>query len=81
MAQLQACLKGGDVLGSTDINLADYATPNKYLQNLTLKDTTNGIGASSFIIVEISTHDAAPKNDAPGRTPEKNSGKPDVYQQ
>ena len=44
MAQLQACLKNGDVLGSTDINLADYATPNKYLQNLTLKDTTNGIG-------------------------------------
>ena len=65
MAQLQACMKNGDVLGSTDINLADYATPNKYLQNLTLKDTTNGIGSSSFIIVEISTHDAAQKEGGP----------------
>lgn len=59
MAQLQACMSGGVVLGSTAIDLADYATPNKYLQNLTLKETSNGIGSNSFIIVEIRTFDAA----------------------
>ena len=59
LAQLQACLEGGEVLGTTGIDLADYANPNKYLKNLTLNETTNGIGSSSFIIVEIRTFDAA----------------------
>ena len=81
MAQLQACMEGGLVLGSTDINLSDYATPNKYLQNLTLKDTTNGIGSNSFIIVEISTHDAAKPEQERRTAPSAPTGRPNVYEQ
>ena len=55
------------VLGSTNIDLADYAVPNKYLKNFTLEETSNGIGQGSFIVVEIRTFDAESKTDQGSR--------------
>ena len=36
MAELQACLNDGTKLGVCDLNLADYARPDKYLKNMLL---------------------------------------------
>lgn len=58
-------MAGDVVLGSTNIDLADYAKPDKYMQNLTLQNLKN-IGEGSFIVVEIRTFDAAkPENSVP----------------
>lgn len=60
LADLQACLSDGTILGSTGIDLASYANPNKYLENLVLKDINPNYNISkSFIVVEIRTTDAA----------------------
>ena len=63
LADLQACLSDGTILGSTNIDLANYANPNKYLENLVLKDINEKYSISkSFIVVEIRTADAATEN-------------------
>ena len=60
LADLQACLSDGTVLGSANIDLANYANPNKYLENLVLKDINSNYSISkSFIVVEIRTTDAS----------------------
>jgi len=59
MAQLQAVFYDGTTLGSCDLNLADFAKPDKYLQNLPLSNTAPGVSTQSFIVVDIKTVDAA----------------------
>lgn len=68
MAQLQAVTDDGQTLGSTDIDLADYAQPEKYHKQLTLSDTTNNVSERSFITVEIRTFDAnKPQDSSPNK--------------
>ena len=66
LAELQACLGDGTVLGSANIDLANYAKPNKYLENLVLKDINPKYSISkSFIVVEIRTTDASKESMKP----------------
>lgn len=58
-AVLHAVLYDGTNIGQTDLDLAEFATPNKYNKNLPLGNTAPGISKQSFIIVEIRTFDTA----------------------
>jgi hypothetical protein len=69
LAQLQAILsQDGTTLGSTELNLSDYAKPDRHLKSLLLRDTAPGVSAKSFITVEIRSYDAseAPKQKSQG---------------
>ena len=65
-AQLFAYLSDNTMLGSTHIDLADYAKPDKYLKQLTLSGLMKGLSSKSFINVEIKTLDANGKSPTPG---------------
>ena len=70
-AQLFAYLSDNTMLGTTNIDLSDYAKPDKYLKQLTLSKLMSGLSSKSFINVEIRTLDANGKGTTPSQSPEK----------
>ena len=66
-AQLQAVTDDGTTLGSTDIDLADYASPEKYHKQLTLSNCSSGVSERSFITIEIRTFDANKPDSSPSK--------------
>lgn len=71
-AQLFAYLSDNTMLGTTNIDLSDYAKPDKYLKQLTLSQLMNGLSSKSFINVEIRTLDANGRPAQPSsQSPEK----------
>jgi len=59
LATLEAKMVDGTVLGSAEINLSDFAKPDKYLKSLVLQNADSSIGAGSFISIEIKSADAS----------------------
>lgn len=71
-AQLFAYLSDNTMLGKANIDLADFAKPDKYLKQLQLTKLMNGLSSKSFINVEIKTLDA---NGRPtSNSPDKRGG-------
>mmetsp|Transcript_16370 Transcript_16370/g.25312 ORF Transcript_16370/g.25312 Transcript_16370/m.25312 type:complete len:138 (-) Transcript_16370:511-924(-) len=68
VAQLHAELSDGTAIGSTQLDLADFVRPDKYLKQLTLSNLMSGISSRSFITVEIKTFEASkPSDQSPGK--------------
>ena len=71
MSELQALTKSGQLLGSVQINLSDYAKPNNYKKKLLLTvnksiGTGKTIGEGSYIQVEIETQDQSAPSGSKG---------------
>ena len=59
LAQLSAVLQSdASTLGSCDLNLSDFAKPDKYFKNMILENCAQGINNKSFITVEVRSYDA-----------------------
>jgi len=67
LAVLKAVLGDGTVLGSTELNLAEFAKPDKYMKNMILSNCAPGVNKQSFVIVEVKTTDAN-KDTSPSKT-------------
>jgi hypothetical protein len=62
LANLQAVLIEGaqeKMIGSCELDLADFVKPDKYLKQMTLQNISMGISQKSFITVEIRTSDGS----------------------
>ena len=80
LTSLQAVLMDGaqeKILGSTELDLADFAKPDKYLKQMTLQNLSSGVSPKSFITVEIKTSsgskDTSPKKSSKQDTKPQNS--------
>ena len=69
LANLQAVIIEGaqeKMIGSCELDLADFVKPDKYLKQMTLQNISMGISSKSFITVEIRTSDGS--KDSPSKS-------------